>query len=342
MTRDAGAHKLSHRDFSYIYENDRDREMRIVYMGTPDFAVDTLDALIREGHEIVGVVTMPDKPAGRGQQLKPSPVKVYAESKGLRILQPEKLKDPTFVEELRSLRADLQVVGAFRMLPEVVWSMPRLGTINVHASLLPNYRGAAPINWAIINGEKKTGISTFLLKHDIDTGDIIFQESIDIEDSDDAGSIHDKLMRLGAKLAVKTVAAIGDGTATFHKQDDIDPKSLKPAPKIFKEDMRINWNKPTKNIVNLVRGLSPYPTAWTTLTDTKGNELTAKIFRVSEAESGHSLTPGAPLVIGGRRLLIGTGDGSVEVLELQLCGKKRMTTDALLRGFHLDSNVPCK
>lgn len=316
--------------------------MRIVYMGTPDFAVETLDALIGEGHEIVGVVTMPDKPAGRGQQLKPSPVKVYAESKGLRILQPVKLKDPAFVEELRSLQADMQVVVAFRMLPEIVWAMPRLGTINVHASLLPNYRGAAPINWAIINGEKQTGISTFLLKHDIDTGDIIFQEAIDIEDSDDAGSVHDKLMKLGAKLAVKTVAAIGDGTATFHRQDDIDPQRLKPAPKIFKEDMKIDWTRPTKNVVNLVRGLSPYPTAWTTLTDAKGNELSTKIFRVSDAGNLRSLAPGAPLVADGKKLFIGTGDGAVEVHELQLCGKKRLTTESLLRGFHLDANIPCK
>lgn len=308
-------------------------------MGTPDFAVATLDALIHAGHDIVGVVTMPDKPAGRGRQLRPSAVKVYAQAHGLKIMQPEKLKDESFIEELRSLHADIQVVVAFRMLPEVVWAMPRLGTINVHASLLPNYRGAAPINWAIINGEKETGVSTFLLKHDIDTGDIIFQESTPIGPDDDAGSIHDRLMLIGARLAVKTVDAVGNGTAIFHKQDDIDPATLKPAPKIFKEDMRIRWDRPTSCVVNLIKGLSPYPAAWTTITDQKGAQSTLKIFKARP--SGERLDPGQVRTDGKKTLLIGTADGSVIIDELQLSGKNRMTSQALLQGFHPDTNVKC-
>lgn len=315
--------------------------MRIVYMGTPDFAVESLDALINAGHEIVGVITMPDKPAGRGQLLKPSPVKIYAQQKSLKILQPEKLKDESFISELRSLNADIQVVVAFRMLPEIVWSMPKHGTINIHASLLPNYRGAAPINWAIINGDNKTGVTSFLLKHDIDTGDIIFQEEIDIDDDDDAGSIHDKLMRLGAQLAVKTVDAIERGTATFHKQDDIDPATIKKAPKIFKDDMRIIWDRPATDIVNHIRGLSPYPAAWTTLTDDKGADITAKIFKAVKATSPQSLAPGQIKVIDGKRLLIGTADQPVEICDIQLSGKKRMAASALLCGFHPNESIKC-
>lgn len=313
--------------------------MKIVYMGTPDFAVATLEALMEAGHDIVGVVTMPDKPAGRGRQLRPSAVKVYAEAHGLKIMQPEKLKDEAFLAELRALKADLQVVVAFRMLPEVVWNMPRLGTINVHASLLPNYRGAAPINWAIINGEKSTGVSTFLLKHDIDTGDIIQQEAIAIEPGDNAGTIHDKLMLLGARLAVSTVEAVGNGTATFRRQDDLDPSTLKPAPKIFKEDMRIDWTKSTADVVNLVRGLSPYPAAWTTMTDVKGTEATVKIFKCHAADK--SLEPGSIETDGKKILLIGTSDGAVAIDELQLSGKNRMTTQQLLQGYHPDTQTKC-
>lgn len=308
-------------------------------MGTPEFAVATLEALIDAGHDIVAVVTMPDKPAGRGRQLKPSAVKVYAQGKGLRVMQPEKLKDEAFISELRSLNADLQVVVAFRMLPEVVWSMPRLGTINVHASLLPNYRGAAPINWAIINGEAKTGVSTFLLKHDIDTGDIIYQEAIDIDPEDNAGSVHDKLMVLGAKLAVKTVDAIGGGTAEFHRQDDIDPATLKPAPKIFKEDMHINWNARTTDVINLIRGLAPYPAAWTTFTDEKGVQSTVKIFKVKESDE--SLEPGQISTDGKKTLSIGTSDGSVSIEELQLSGKNKMAVQSMLQGYHIDTSIKC-
>lgn len=314
--------------------------MKIVYMGTPDFAVESLEALLNAGHQVVGVITMPDKPAGRGQQLRPSPVKVFAEQKGLKILQPQSLKDETFLDELRSLNADIQVVVAFRMLPEVVWAMPKYGTINIHASLLPDYRGAAPINWAIINGDKKTGVSSFLLKHDIDTGDIIFQEAIDILDSDDAGSIHDKLMHLGAQLAVKTVDAIGQGTATFHKQDNIDPASLKKAPKIFKEDMKIDWSRDATDVVNLIRGLSPYPAAWTTFTDEKGNDVTAKIFKAHKSSEA-PLEPGQVKIVNGKVLLIGTANKPIEIDEIQLSGKKRMQTDALLRGFHPNESTKC-
>ena len=311
-----------------------------MYMGTPEFAVETLRALMEAGHEIVGVVTMPDKPAGRGRQLRPSAVKEYAERAGLKIMQPEKLKDPAFVAELSSLNADLQVVVAFRMLPEIVWSMPRLGTINVHASLLPNYRGAAPINWAIINGDKKTGVSTFLLKHDIDTGDIIYQESIDIEPEDNAGSVHDKLMKLGAELAVKTVKAIGDGTAEFHRQDDIDPSTLRPAPKIFKEDMRIDWNRGSESVINLIRGLAPYPAAWTTVTDSKGAETTMKVF-AGHATDGGGLRPGEIACDGKSYIRVGTADGAVEIDEVQLSGKTRMSVKALLCGFKPDTGVTC-
>lgn len=315
--------------------------MRIVYMGTPDFAVETLDALINAGHQIVGVITMPDKPAGRGQQLRPSPVKIYAQEKGLKILQPEKLKNETFIEELRSLNADIQVVVAFRMLPEVVWSMPKHGTINIHASLLPDYRGAAPINWAIINGEKQTGVTSFLLRHDIDTGDIIFQETVDILDSDDAGSIHDKLMHLGAALAVKTVEAIEHGSVNFRRQNDIDPDTLKKAPKIFKEDMRINWDRPSTDVINLIRGLSPYPTAWTTLADEKGNDVSAKIFKAQKANTQERLEAGQLKVVDGKHLLIGTSDSPVEICDIQLSGKKRMATNALLCGFHPNESIKC-
>ncbi len=310
-------------------------------MGTPDFAVAPLRALMDAGHDIAGVVTMPDKPAGRGQVVRPSAVKVFAEQNGLPVLQPPKLKDEAFVEALRSLRADLQVVVAFRMLPEVVWAMPPMGTINVHASLLPNYRGAAPINWAIINGEKQTGVSTFLLKHDIDTGDILLQEAVDILDSDDAGTIHDKLMHLGARLAVETVDVIARGAAKPRRQDDIDPQSLRHAPKIFKEDMKIDWDKPAREVVNLIRGLSPYPTAWTTFADVQTGETTAKIFKAHATTSDTPLAAGRVRIEGGRRLLVGAADSPIEIVELQLSGKRRMTAEALLNGFRLGDEARC-
>ncbi len=240
---------------------------QIVFMGTPDFAVESLKALIEQDYNVVGVVTVPDKPAGRGYKLQPSPVKRYALKQGLPLLQPEKLRDPRFLEELKGWKADLQVVVAFRMLPEVVWGMPPMGTFNLHASLLPRYRGAAPINWAIINGESETGVTTFSLSHEIDTGHIIFQEKTAIGETDTAGSLHDRLMTMGARLVLKTVNAITEGTAPSIPQSELVTSEaiLTPAPKIFTGDCRIDWNQGVKKIYNLIRGLSPYPAAWTIL-----------------------------------------------------------------------------
>lgn len=306
-------------------------------MGTPEFAVETLQAILDAGHEVPAVVTMPDKPAGRGQKIKMSAVKEFALSNGLRVLQPEKLKDENFIAELRSLNADLQVVVAFRMLPEIVWAMPRLGTINVHASLLPNYRGAAPINWAIINGETKTGVSTFLLRHDIDTGDIIKQESVAIEPNDNAGTIHDKLMHLGAKLAVETIGLLEKGCATFNRQADIDPQTLRPAPKIFKDDMKINWSKNATDVINLIRGLSPYPAAWTEITDVKGDLYSLKIFS-AHIVYDHVLGEGKVYSDGKKLLIFGASDHAIAIDELQLNGKKRMDVASLLRGFKIKNS----
>ncbi|MBP5478558.1 MAG: methionyl-tRNA formyltransferase, partial [Bacteroidaceae bacterium] len=269
------------------------QDFRIVYMGTPDFAVEGLKALVEGGYNIVGVVTMPDKPMGRHQDtLQPSPVKVYAQEHGLKIMQPVKLKDPEFVEELLSLHADLQIVVAFRMLPEIVWSMPKYGTFNAHASLLPKYRGAAPINWAVINGETETGITTFLLKHEIDTGDIIDQVRIPIADTDNVEIVHDKLMELSGKLVTKTVDSIIDGTFTTTPQDEwlkdgAKEDSFAPAPKIFRETCRIDWNQPTKKVYDFVRGLSPYPAAWTML-----NGKAVKIFETEKEFTAHNLQIG--------------------------------------------------
>ena len=262
------------------------QDLRIVYMGTPDFAVESLKSLVEGGYNIVGVITMPDKPIGRhGSVLQPSPVKQYAVEHGLKVLQPVMLKDPTFVEELRSLNADLQIVVAFRMLPEVVWSMPRLGTFNLHASLLPQYRGAAPLNWAIINGETETGITTFFLKHEIDTGKVIQQVRIPIEETDNVGIIHDKLMMLGGKLVTETVDNILAGTIHPVEQDTMyEGLSLKPAPKIFRETCQIDWqNKNTKQIYDFIRGLSPYPAAWTTLYTPNGKTQEIKIYEATKS-----------------------------------------------------------
>ena len=266
----------------------RKEDFRIVYMGTPDFAVESLRALVEGGYNVVAVVTMPDKPIGRhGSVLQPSPVKQYALEQGLKVMQPEKLKDPEFVEELRALKADLQIVVAFRMLPEIVWSMPPYGTFNAHASLLPKYRGAAPINWAVINGETETGITTFFLKHEIDTGDIIQQVRIPIEETDNVEVVHDKLMMLSGKLVTETVDNILAGTVTSIPQDQFKDVPLTPAPKIFRETCRINWNQPTKRIYDFIRGLSPYPAAWTTL-----NGKAVKIYEAGkESTTPPSCTP---------------------------------------------------
>jgi len=302
--------------------------MKIVFMGTPDFAVASLNALVEAGFEVVGVVTAADKPAGRGQKLQESAVKQYAVAKGLKVLQPLKLKDPEFIDELKALQADLQVVVAFRMLPEMVWDMPAKGTINLHASLLPQYRGAAPINHAIINGEKESGVTTFFLKHEIDTGDVIFSESVTIADDDTAGDLHDKLMNVGAGLLVKTVQAIAEGNYT--EQPQPQSEELKHAPKIFKEHCLIDWNQSARSIYNLIRGLSPYPTAFTKL-----NEKTLKVFKAELEEKETGLAPGAFLSDGKTYLKFVAKDGFIKFTDLQYEGKKRMQVDEFLRGMRL-------
>ena len=310
------------------------KDLRIVFMGTPDFAVASLQALVESGYQVVGVITVPDKPAGRGQKLNESAVKQYAVSKGLKILQPEKLKNPDFIAELESLHADLQVVVAFRMLPEIVWNMPRLGTFNLHGSLLPQYRGAAPLNWAIINGETETGVTTFLLDHEIDTGKILFREKIAISEADTVGSIHDSLMEIGARLVLKTVDALADGTIYAIDQESVAEKTeLKHAPKIFKDDCRIDWTMPGEKIRNRIRGLSPYPAAWTDLIDENGQAQVMKIYFADFAEGADS-TPGTLSSDGKNFIKVKTADGWLSITDLQLAGKKRMKTVDFLRGFH--------
>eukprot|EP01132_Coremiostelium_polycephalum_P013754 gene13754-16737_t len=282
--------------------------MKIVFMGTPDFAVASLDALFKAGFEIAAVVTAADKPAGRGQKLSESAVKKYAQEKGLKVLQPVRLKDPEFIAELHDLKADLQVVVAFRMLPEAVWSMPPKGTINLHASLLPQYRGAAPINHAIINGEKESGVTTFFLKHEIDTGDIIFSEKVSIGPQDTAGELHDQLMQTGAGLLVKTVQAIADGNYT--EQPQPQAADLKHAPKIFKDFCQIDWNQSAGLIHNLIRGLSPYPTAFTRL-----NDKTLKIFRAEIEEKEPGIAPGGFLTDGKSFLKFAAKDGFLKLTD---------------------------
>ena len=302
--------------------------MNIVFMGTPDFAVASLKALLDNGCNIVGVVTAPDKPAGRGQKINESAVKKYAVEQGLRVLQPSKLKDDAFLQELSSLNADLQVIVAFRMLPEVVWNMPEKGTINLHASLLPQYRGAAPINWAIINGEKESGVSTFFLKQEIDTGDLLFSERVVIDQNDTAGVLHDKLMETGAALLVRTVKAIETGNYTEKPQ--VTGDDLKNAPKIFKEDCLINWNQPVEKVFNFIRGLSPYPTSYTLL-----NDKILKIFSAEMEKSSTALDPGAILTDNKTHLKFACADGYISVLDTQLEGKKKMKVDEFLRGVRL-------
>lgn len=299
-------------------------------MGTPDFAVTSLRALIEAGENVVAVITAPDKPAGRGQKLQQSAVKQYALSQNLPILQPEKLRNPIFLEELRSYKADLQVVVAFRMLPEVVWNMPPLGTINVHASLLPQYRGAAPINHVIINGERMTGVTTFLLQHEIDTGHILLSAKVDIEENDTAGLLHDKLMHLGAEILLKTINGLRDGILTPIAQADKTTGELHHAPKIFKDDCMINWERDTTAVYNQIRGLSPYPAAFTLL---DGKVL--KIFEAKKEIAGNSHQPGSYTTDGKTYLKFATNNGYIDVATLQIEGKKRMTTEEFLRGYRL-------
>ena len=310
-------------------------DLRIIYMGTPDFAVESLRALVEGGYNVVAVVTMPDKPMGRhGSVLQPSPVKQYAVEHGLTVLQPVKLKDPEFVEELRALKADLQIVVAFRMLPEVVWSMPPLGTFNAHASLLPKYRGAAPINWAVINGETETGITTFFLKHEIDTGDIIQQVKIPIDDTDNLEVVHDRLMALSGKLVTETVDNIIAGTVTSIPQDQFKDVPLTPAPKIFRETCRIDWNQPTQQVYNFIRGLSPYPAAWTTL-----NGKAVKIYETEKCLSTSPEEAGKLFTDGKDFLKVATTDGWLSIKVLQLEGKKKMVVTDLLRGLKIGKDA---
>lgn len=295
-------------------------------MGTPEFAVTSLDKLFTAGYDIAAVVTVPDKPAGRGQIVQQSPVKYYAVSKGIPVLQPPKLKDPAFLDELRKLQADLQVVVAFRMLPEVVWNMPPLGTVNLHASLLPQYRGAAPINWAIINGEKETGVTTFFLRHEIDTGNMIFSEKVAIGDDETAGELHDRLMVTGAELMSKTVKAIEDGNYPSIPQPE--PDVLEHAPKIFREDCCINWERPVDELYNFIRGLSPYPAAFTEL-----KEQDLKIYQAHKEKGSCHANPGTFHTDGKTFLKVAALDGFIHIDELQLQGKKKMGAEEFLRGY---------
>ncbi|WP_303911700.1 methionyl-tRNA formyltransferase [Bacteroides mediterraneensis] len=311
------------------------KDLRIVYMGTPEFAVESLKRLVEGGYQVVGVITMPDKPMGRhGSVLQASPVKQYAVSQGLKVLQPEKLKNEEFLEELRALKADLQIVVAFRMLPEVVWNMPRLGTFNLHASLLPQYRGAAPINWAVINGETETGITTFFLKHEIDTGEIIDQVRIPIADTDNVEVVYDKLMKLGGDLVVKTVDAVLEGKVKTTPQEQLaKAEELRPAPKIFKETCRIDWTAGVKKVYDFVRGLSPYPAAWTELHQGEAAPVSLKIFETEKLFTPHTLKPGTVVTDKKTYFHIASTDGFLRVLSLQLAGKKRMDVADFLRGY---------
>lgn len=306
-----------------------DKNLRIIYMGTPEFAVPALEILIENGWNVVAVVTAPDKPKGRGQKLIPSPVKESALKHGIPVLQPTNLKAPEFLEELKNFQADIQVVVAFRMLPEAVWNMPPKGTFNLHASLLPNYRGAAPINWAIINGEKETGLTTFFLKHEIDTGNIIFQEKEPIHPDDNIGTLYERLMSKGAKLVLKTIETIAENKVKTSPQDE--NLAIHHAPKIFKETCQIDWSVPAIKIHNLIRGLSPYPAAWTT--------LDGKICKIYSSEVNDSniegLQAGEFETDGKTHLTFQTGNGTLKILEIQMEGKKRMNVQDFLRGYQL-------
>ncbi len=310
--------------------------LRIVFMGTPDFAVSPLKALLDSGHNIVGVVTNPDKPAGRGRKIQESPVKKFAVEKGLKVLQPEKFRNPEFLSELKELKADLQVVVAFKMLPEVVWDMPKIGTINLHASLLPHYRGAAPLNWVIINGEKRTGVTTFILKHEIDTGNIIFSEAVEIGDDETVGELHDKLMNVGSELLVKTVDAIESGDYTLISQDSLlNGQEPKHAPKIFKDDCMVDWTAKINDIYNLIRGLSPYPAAWSVFESESGENINLKIYRARKELSDTAKKTGSLLSDGKTYLKVAVKEGYIYIDELQLAGKKRMFVQDFLRGFDI-------
>ena len=310
------------------------KDLRIVFMGTPEFAVASLDKLVTDGCNIVGVITAPDKQAGRGMQLQQSAVKKYAVEKGLHILQPEKLKNEIFIEELKTLKADVQAVVAFRMLPEIVWNMPPMGTINVHGSLLPQYRGAAPINWAVINGEAYTGVTTFKLQHEIDTGNILLAEKIKIEENDTAGTVHDKLKDLGANLLLETIKGLAANTLIEQPQPStfiLQPSTLFHAPKLFTETGKIVWSKPVEEIYNLIRGLSPYPAAYTSL-----NGKTLKLFMVEKLIESPSIEIGSYRTDEKNYLQFACTNGYINILSLQLEGKKRMEVKDFLRGYRFE------
>ena len=312
------------------------KDFRIVFLGTPAFAVETLRLLVENQYNVVGVVTMPDKPAGRGHKLQESDVKKYAKAQNIPVLQPANLNDKDFLDELVNLNADLNIVVAFRMLPKVVWNMPKHGTYNLHGSLLPQYRGAAPINWAIINGESVTGVTTFKLVHEIDTGKIAYQTRVEIGDRDNAGTIHDKLMITGAKLMLKTVDAIIDGSITLQAQHT-DTKLLKPAPKIFKDTCKIDWSLNAKDIDYFIRGLSPYPAAHTKL-DRDGTSFNIKIFDAQPIIEKHNQSVGTILQTHPKQIDVAVADGYIRIIELQVQGRKRMKTTDFLNGFSIEEN----
>lgn len=310
---------------------------RIVYMGTPEFAVEPLRAIIEAGYNVSAVVTVPDKPAGRGLKLQPSPVKVFAEQNHIPVLQPEKLKDPQFIQTLKEINPDIAVVVAFRMLPRDVWQIPRLGTFNLHASLLPQYRGAAPINWAIINGEKETGITTFLLDEQIDTGNILLQKSVPIGETETAGELHDRLMYQGAGLVVETINMLTAGNINPIPQNQIKVSGeLKPAPKIFKETCRVDWSNPSQKVFNHIRGLSPYPAAWTELKTKRNNVETIipiKIYQAEKLDQAHPQRPGTVKTDGKTHLHVFCSQGAIALKTVQQAGKKAMGIEEFLRGW---------
>jgi methionyl-tRNA formyltransferase len=309
--------------------------MKIVFLGTPDFAVASLKALVENNFDVVGVVTMPDKKSGRGMKLQQSAVKKYAVQAGIQVLQPTNLKDDSFQKELRALKPDLQIIVAFRMLPQSVWQLPKFGTFNLHGSLLPNYRGAAPINWAVINGEKETGVTTFFLEHDIDAGEIIDSSKIKIGSNETAGEVHDRLMVVGANLVVETTKKIIKGSVFTQKQDDIlNGQKPKLAYKIFKESCKIDWSQNSNKVHNHIRGLSPYPAAFSTLIFPSGKEVNFKIFKAEQKND--TIKKGEIKTDGKSELYIGCGNGSIQIYELQIAGKKRMFVKSFLQGISLD------
>lgn len=306
---------------------------RIVFMGTPEFAVSSLEAIVAAGYEVAAVVTVPDRKSGRGQKITFSPVKEYALSHGMAVLQPEKLRDPEFLEELQGLAADLFVVVAFRMLPQVVWAMPPMGTFNLHASLLPQYRGAAPINWAIINGETESGVTTFMLNERIDEGGILMQERTPILPDDNAGTLHDRLAEIGSRLVVETIQGLADGTLKPQPQND--STLLSPAPKIFKADCVIDWRRNGKEICDFVRGLSPYPAATTAMTTGQGESVEMKIYEVEYETTEQTESVGTIITDQKKMLKIAVNDGFVTIMSLQISGKKKITASEFLRGYNV-------